>query len=61
VDNWKTATDVKTVDSGWGLHYADLPTSKLPLGGKVLFTFFWSDARKWEGTNWEAAVVPKNA
>jgi glucoamylase len=60
-DNWKTVADVKTVDSGWGLHYADLPTSKLPVGGKVRFTFFWSDSRKWEGTNWEAAVVPKNA
>ncbi len=60
-DNWKTVTDVKTVDSGLGLHYADLPTSKLPVGGKVIFTFFWSDAGKWEGTNWEVAVVSKNA
>ncbi|MGA8557005.1 MAG: glycoside hydrolase family 15 protein, partial [Candidatus Acidiferrales bacterium] len=60
-DNWKTVTDVKTVDSGLGLHYADLPTSKLPVGGKVTFTLFWPDAGKWEGTNWEVAVVSKNA
>jgi glucoamylase len=59
-DNWKSAADVKTVDSGLGLHYADLPTNKLPVGGKVTFTFFWSDARKWEGTNWEVDVVRKN-
>ncbi|MGA8230313.1 MAG: hypothetical protein WB795_02435, partial [Candidatus Acidiferrales bacterium] len=60
-DNWKTVTDVKTVDSGLGLHYVDLPTSKLPVGKKVIFTFFWSDAGKWEGANWEVAVVSKNA
>ena len=60
VDNWKTAADVKTADSGLGLEYADLPTNKLPIGGKVTFTFFWPDAGKWEGTNWEADVVPKN-
>jgi len=59
VDNWKTAADVKTADSGLG-HYADLPTNKLPIGRKVAFTLFWPDAGKWEGTNWEVAVVPKN-
>jgi glucoamylase len=58
-DNWKTVADVKTADSGLGLHYADLPTNKLAVGGKVAFTFFWPDAGKWEGTNWEVAVVPK--
>jgi glucoamylase len=60
-DNWKTATDVKTVDSGLGLHYADLPTNKLAVGGKVTFSFFWTDAGKWEGTNWVVDVVPKHA
>jgi glucoamylase len=60
VDNWKMAADVKTADSELGLHYADLPTNKLPIGGKVTFTFFWPDAGKWEGTNWEVVVVPKN-
>jgi glucoamylase len=58
-DNWKTVADVKTADSGLGLHYADLPTNKLAVGGKVAFTFFWPDAGKWEGTNWEVAVAPK--
>jgi len=59
-DNWKTVADVKTVDSGLGLHHADLPTNKLPVGGKVNFTFFWPDAGKWEGTNREVVVVSKN-
>ncbi|MGB6875477.1 MAG: glycoside hydrolase family 15 protein [Candidatus Acidiferrales bacterium] len=59
-DNWKTAADAKTADSGLGLHYVDLPTNKLPVGGKVTFTFFWPNASKWEGTNWEVIVVAKN-
>jgi hypothetical protein len=58
-DNWKTFVDVNTMDSGLGLHYVDLPTNKLPVGGKVIFTFFWPDARKWEKTNWEVSVVPR--
>jgi glucoamylase len=61
VDNWKTAADVKTADSGLGLQYADLPTHKLPIGENVNFTLFWPDADKWEGTNWEVTVVPTNA
>ena len=60
VDNWKTAADVKTADSGLGLQCADLPTNKLPIEGRVTFTLFWPDAGKWEGTNWEVVVVPKN-
>lgn len=60
VDNWKTAADIKTTDSGLGLHYVDLPIKKLPAGGKVIFTFFWPDACKWEGDEWEVVAVPKN-
>jgi len=60
-DNWKTVTDVKTVDSGLGLHYADLTTNKLPVGGEIIFSLFWTDAGKWEGTNWVVDVVPKHA
>jgi len=60
-DDWKTVADVETVDSGLGLYYVDLPTSRLPVGGKAIFTFFWSDAGKWEGTNWEVAVVARRA
>jgi glucoamylase len=57
-DNWKTSNDLTTVDSGLGLHYVDLPTNKLPAGGKVAFTFFWHDAGKWEQKNWEVTVLP---
>ncbi|MGA8440115.1 MAG: hypothetical protein WB762_24330 [Candidatus Sulfotelmatobacter sp.] len=47
-DDWKTFVDANTMDSGLGVQYVDLPTNKLPVGGKVIFTFFWPDARKWE-------------
>jgi glucoamylase len=58
-DKWRTVKAVKTADSGLGLHYVDLPTSKLPVGAIVTFTFFWPNAGKWEGTNEEVAVVAR--
>ena len=55
VDGWKTTQDVETTDTGLGLHVADLPTSKLPVGRVIAFTFLWSDGR-WEGTNFSVTV-----
>ncbi|MGA9184036.1 MAG: glucan 1,4-alpha-glucosidase [Candidatus Acidiferrales bacterium] len=56
-DGWKTSADAQTADSGLGLHYVHLPTNALPVGGKVSFTFLWTEVNKWEGTNWDVAVV----
>jgi glucoamylase len=58
-DDWNTAAEVRTLDSQLGVYYADLPTNELPVGGKVIFTFFWPETGKWEGKNWEVAVVSK--
>jgi glucoamylase len=55
VDNWTTTTDSQTTDSALGLHYVDLPTSKLPVGRQILFTFLWADGH-WEGTNFTVTV-----
>jgi glucoamylase len=54
-DGWTTTSDVPTQDTGLGIHVVDLPTSKLPVGGQVLFTFLWADGQ-WEGTNFTVAV-----
>src|SRR5256712_8057838 len=59
-DNWRTATDCKTVDTGLGIHYADLPTSGLSPASNILFTFFWPDANKWEGTNFQVTVIAQS-
>src|SRR5437667_942425 len=42
-DNWRTATDCKTIDTGIGIHYADLPTSGRSHASSILVTSFWPD------------------
>jgi glucoamylase len=55
-DNWRTVHDTNTVDTGLGIHFADLPTDKLPTGSKVLFTFLWTESGQWQGEDFEVTV-----
>jgi glucoamylase len=55
-DGWKTSHDTSTHDTGLGVHVADLPTADLRVGQKILFTFFWPQANRWEGVNFTAEV-----
>jgi glucoamylase len=55
-DNWQTAQDIRTRDTGLGIHVADLPTTSLEAGGNVLFTLFWPETNHWEGTNFVVNV-----
>jgi len=59
-DNWRTTTDCKTIDTGIGIHYADLPTSGLSPASNILFTFFWPGANKWEGTDFQVTVAARS-
>ena len=59
-DNWRTTTDCKTIDTGIGIHYADLPTSGLSPASNILFTFFWPGANKWEETNFQVTVAARS-
>ncbi|HTR80875.1 MAG TPA: glucan 1,4-alpha-glucosidase [Bacteroidota bacterium] len=59
-DDWKTIADIETRDSGIGLHIADLPTMDLPSGSAARFTFFWKDAKRWEGTDFEVKIEKQN-
>ena len=56
VDNWHTTHDTATRDSGLGIHYADLPTEKLPVGQNTIFTLRWMDEDRWEGTDYTVTV-----
>jgi glucoamylase len=47
-DNWITYNEAKTLDSGLGVHYADIPTAGLDHEQEVSYTFYWHDAEKWE-------------
>ena len=56
VDNWHTAHDTDTRDTGLGTHILDLPTASLPAGGEAVFTFFWPNENRWEGTDYRVTV-----
>lgn len=56
IDGWATKTDVHTLDSGVGVHYADLKTDSLPYGQKLEITFFWHEAQVWENRDYDLAV-----
>jgi glucoamylase len=56
IDNWKTAHDTDTRDTGLGIHVLDLPTASLPPEGEAIFTFFWPNENRWEGTDFRVKV-----
>ena len=56
IDGWCTAQETPTLDTGFGVHYADLLTAHLPAGGTVIFTIFWVESRKWENTDFTVKV-----
>lgn len=51
-DNWTNVHDLKQDNFILGIHYADLPTQDLPIGGEIKFTFYWPEADRWEGTDY---------
>ena len=56
VDGWKTSQDTDARDTGMGIYTLDLPTASLPSGGEAVFTFFWPQNGRWEGTNYSVKV-----
>jgi glucoamylase len=55
-DGWQTVQDTPTRDTGLDMYVADLPTTGLPAGATVTFTFRWPAANRWEGRNFEVQV-----
>lgn len=55
-DDWQTTSDASSRDTGLGMHLVDLPTSQLAAGSRVVFTFYWPDADKWEGSNFAVTI-----
>jgi len=56
IDNWNSAHDTDTHDTGLGLHILNLPTASLPPRSQVVFTFFWPGENRWEGTDYTVTV-----
>ncbi len=57
VDNWQTIKDVDTRETGLNVYFVDLPVDKLPAGTTLVFTFHWSAADAWEGTDFSVNIV----
>ena len=56
-NSWDTTHDTDTVDTGLGLHVADLTSHVLEAGREILFTFYWKNEHRWEGTNFAVIVA----
>jgi glucoamylase len=56
IDGWKSVEDTNARDTGLSVYTLDLPTASLPVGGQVVFTFFWPNENRWEGTNYSGTV-----
>ncbi len=55
-DGWQSVSEVETEDTKFNLHFADLRTDSLPSRTTVAFTFFWLEAQRWEGVNYEVTI-----
>jgi glucoamylase len=56
IDGWTRVRDVPTIDSGLGVHVADLDTTMLPPGSRIDVTFYWPDVGHWEGVDFVVTV-----
>lgn len=55
-DGWVTVGDQASRDTGLGVHVVDLPTESLSPGCEIVFTFYWVDAARWEGTDFSVRI-----
>ena len=57
VDGWQTTHDTSSRDTGFGVHVSDIPTETLPIGARVVFTFFWPQVNRWEQHDYSVVVA----
>jgi glucoamylase len=55
-DGWQTTHDIISRDTGLGIHVVDLPPSQMDHGHTVIFTFYWQQARRWEGADFSVMI-----
>jgi glucoamylase len=55
-DQWRTTHDTYSNDTGLSVYAIDLPTHRLASGRKVMFTFYWPEQQRWEGTDYSIEV-----
>jgi glucoamylase len=57
IDGWQTTNDDTTQDTGLGVHLFDLPAATLAPGTTIVFTLFWAQHQRWEGSDYSVEVV----
>lgn len=55
-DDWVTVRESKTADTDLGVHFAELPTGRVAAGREVRFTFYWQEADRWEGRDFNVRI-----
>lgn len=55
-DNWKRTHDASSLNTGLGIYTTDVPAETLKPGDQIVFTFFWQEVQKWEGTNFSVVI-----
>lgn len=55
-DGWRTVNDAEVKNSGLGVFYNDLPTENLAENDEIVFTFYWTDAEKWENKDFYVKI-----
>lgn len=56
-DNWTTTHHDDMVDSGVGARYFDIPESVTREAKSIAFTFFWTESKRWEGTDFVIEIA----
>ena len=54
-NDWGTTEDSRSTPTPLGIEYFDIATPP-QRSGRIRFTFFWTDAGRWEGRDFEVAV-----
>lgn len=57
LDGWLDTRDSDTAPAPFGLHVLDLPTAAAAAGSRIVFTFWWPQAERWEGADFAVAIV----
>jgi glucoamylase len=56
VSEWHPVTDTGSIDTGFGIHYVDVPVA-MDQRAPVRFTFFWTSLAEWEGCDYRVDVI----
>ncbi|MGI8654833.1 MAG: glucan 1,4-alpha-glucosidase [Pyrinomonadaceae bacterium] len=57
VDEWKNVHDIDLIADGLGLYSHEFAPGELKAGETLKFTFYWTEAARWEGRDFSIAIM----